>query len=75
MNPFTFDAAGQPFPLDMRLELDDTAGYRSTAKWGPDLEFPLPFGRLLSTAEQRVAELDENTGEQGGGLRRQFAGC
>jgi succinyl-CoA synthetase beta subunit len=28
MNPFTLDAAGKPFPLDMRGELDDTATYR-----------------------------------------------
>lgn len=28
MNPFTLDAAGQPFPLDMRGELDDTAAFR-----------------------------------------------
>ena len=31
MNPFTLDAAGKPFPLDMRGELDDTAAYR---RWG-----------------------------------------
>ncbi|KAJ9511931.1 hypothetical protein QJQ45_004496 [Haematococcus lacustris] len=28
MNPFTFDASGQPFPLDIRMELDDTAKFR-----------------------------------------------
>jgi ATP citrate (pro-S)-lyase len=28
MNPFTLDAAGKPFPLDMRGELDDTAAFR-----------------------------------------------
>ena len=47
MNPFTFDANGNPFPLDMRVELDDTAGYRSARKWG-DLEFPNPFGERLA---------------------------
>lgn len=31
MNPFTLDAAGKPFPLDMRGELDDTASFR---RWG-----------------------------------------
>ncbi len=61
MNPFTLDAAGQPFPLDMRLELDDTAAYRSGANWG-DVEFPLPFGRVLTSAEQYIHELDEQTG-------------
>ena len=29
MNPFTLDAAGRPFPLDMRGELDDTAAFKS----------------------------------------------
>lgn len=31
MNPFTLDAAGKPFPLDMRGELDDTAAFRRWA--------------------------------------------
>ncbi|KAL4438043.1 hypothetical protein ABPG77_004264 [Micractinium sp. CCAP 211/92] len=47
MNPFTLDAAGQPFPLDMRGELDDTAAFR---RWGrPPAYAPgwkaLPAGR------------------------------
>ncbi|KXZ46185.1 hypothetical protein GPECTOR_46g254 [Gonium pectorale] len=69
MNPWTLDAAGSPFPLDMRMELDDTAKYRSGAKWnvgleqpGAELEFPLPFGRLLSPAESAISALDEATG-------------
>ncbi|KAG2495979.1 hypothetical protein HYH03_005908 [Edaphochlamys debaryana] len=81
MNPWTLDASGQPFPLDMRVELDDTARYRCAAKWaagagpaaqaGPgsssapepsEIEFPLPFGRLLSPAETTIAALDEATG-------------
>ncbi len=33
MNPFTLDAAGNPFPLDMRGELDDTAAFKSAKKW------------------------------------------
>jgi len=33
MNPFTLEpASGQPFPLDVRLELDDTARFRSGLK-------------------------------------------
>ena len=32
MNPFTLDAAGNPFPLDMRGELDDTAAFKSGKK-------------------------------------------
>ena len=32
MNPFTLDAEGKPFPLDMRGELDDTAAFKSGKK-------------------------------------------
>ena len=51
-------------PLDMRLELDDTAAYRAAGgkKWPADLEFPLPFGRTLSAGEAAVASLDGVTG-------------
>jgi ATP citrate (pro-S)-lyase len=35
---------------------------RNGPKWG-DVEFPLPFGRTLTGAEQFVASLDEKTGE------------
>ena len=62
MNPFTLDANGTPFPLDMRGELDDTAAFKSGKKWG-DLEFPLPFGRSMTSAEEHVHELDANTGK------------
>jgi ATP citrate (pro-S)-lyase len=61
MNPFTLDKDGEPFPLDMRGELDDTAAFKSAKKWG-DVEFPLPFGRTMSAAEAYVHELDSNTG-------------
>lgn len=61
MNPFTVDASGQPFPLDMRMELDDTAQFRNTAKW-MDVEFPLPFGRTVTPAEAFIAGLDRDSG-------------
>lgn len=61
MNPFTLDRIGKPFPLDMRGELDDTASFRSLKKWG-DIEFPLPFGRIMTAQESYVHELDEGTG-------------
>jgi ATP citrate (pro-S)-lyase len=32
------------------------------AKWGDDLEFPLPFGRTLTAAEEHIHGLDEGTG-------------
>ena len=63
MNPFTLDSAGNPFPLDMRGELDDTAAFKSAKKWGA-LEFPLPFGRTMTAAEEYVHSLDGNTGAQ-----------
>ena len=62
MNPFTLDANGAPFPLDMRGELDDTAAFKSGKKWGADLEFPLPFGRSMTSAEEYIHSLDEKTG-------------
>eukprot|EP00249_Psilotum_nudum_P016520 c25861_g1_i1 orf=172-1464(+) len=59
MNPFTF-VNGQPYPLDMRGELDDTAAFKNFQKWG-DFEFPLPFGRVMNPAEQLVHSMDEKT--------------
>lgn len=44
-------------------ELDDTAAFRNApSKWGDDIEFPLPFGRTLTAAEEYVHSLDESTG-------------
>ena len=71
MNPFTLDSAGLPFPLDMRGELDDTAAFKSGKKWGP-VEFPLPFGRSMTSAEERILAMDENTGAQ---AAAQCLGC
>ena len=62
MNPFTLDKDGSPFPLDMRGELDDTAAFKSAKKWGA-VEFPLPFGRSMTAAEEYVHGLDDNTGK------------
>ncbi len=60
-NPFTYDADGNPFPLDARGELDDTAAYKSEKKWG-ELEFPRPFGRKLYPEEQFIADIDSKSG-------------
>ena len=51
-------------PLDMRLEVDDTASYRAGGgkKWPAGLDLPLPFGRSLSEAEAAVAAADAVTG-------------
>ncbi|XP_050117438.1 ATP-citrate synthase subunit alpha chain protein 1-like isoform X3 [Malus sylvestris] len=58
MNPFTL-VDGEPYPLDMRGELDDTAAFKNFNKWG-NVEFPLPFGRVLSPTETFIHSLDEN---------------
>ncbi|KAF3334527.1 ATP-citrate synthase alpha chain protein 2 [Carex littledalei] len=59
MNPFTL-VNGEPYPLDMRGELDDTATFKNFKKWG-DIVFPLPFGRVLSNTEGFIHNLDEKT--------------
>ncbi|WVZ13197.1 hypothetical protein V8G54_017727 [Vigna mungo] len=59
MNPFTL-VNGKPYPLDMRGELDDTAAFKNFKKWG-DIEFPLPFGRVMTATESFIHGLDEKT--------------
>uniref|UniRef100_A0A6N2K1X1 ATP citrate synthase n=2 Tax=Salix TaxID=40685 RepID=A0A6N2K1X1_SALVM len=59
MNPFTL-VDGKPYPLDMRGELDDTAAFKNFKKWG-NIEFPMPFGRVMSPTESFVHGLDEKT--------------
>jgi len=49
------------YPLDMAAKLDDTAHYISGKKWGR-IDFPSPFGRLLTREEKYIKSLDENTG-------------
>jgi ATP citrate (pro-S)-lyase len=48
-------------PLDLAAKLDDTAAFESGKKWG-DIEFPTPFGRLLTPEEAYIEELDSKTG-------------
>lgn len=60
-NPFTFDEKGNPFPLDARGELDDTAEFRSAKMWD-GVEFPRPFGRKLYPEEQYISDLDKKSG-------------
>lgn len=59
LNPFTL-VEGKPYPLDMRGELDDTAAFKNFKKWG-NIEFPLPFGRVMSATESFIHRLDEKT--------------
>ncbi len=49
------------YPLDLAAKLDDTAEFECGAKWG-DIEFPSPFGRVLSKEEAYIEELDSKTG-------------
>lgn len=62
MNPWCFNEAGYPVPLDMHAELDDTAFFKNRKKWGEDIEFPQPFGRTESAEEEYIGELDSKTG-------------
>lgn len=59
MNPFTL-VDGKPYPLDMRGELDDTATFKNFKKWS-NVEFPMPFGRVMSPTESFIHGLDEKT--------------
>ena len=49
------------YPLDLAAKLDDTASYVSGKKWGK-IEFPSPFGRLLTKEEEYIDDLDSKTG-------------
>jgi ATP citrate (pro-S)-lyase len=70
MNPFTVltdgaSVCGVPVALDMRAELDDTASFRNGAKWmvdGAMVDFPSPFGISFTQEEQRVRDMDGQTG-------------
>lgn len=61
LNPFVFDETDNIVPLDFVAEVDSTAHFKNTKKWG-ELEFPQPFGRILTPEEQFVLEMDEKTG-------------
>ncbi len=61
MNPLTFDTNGNPVPLDMRAQLDDTASFKNMKKWN-GVAFPKAFGRKPYPEEKLVKEMDEKTG-------------
>ncbi|MGD0449949.1 MAG: ATP citrate lyase citrate-binding domain-containing protein [Candidatus Bathyarchaeia archaeon] len=48
-------------PLDLAAKIDSTAEFESGAKWG-NIEFPAPFGRILTKEEAYIEELDSKTG-------------
>jgi len=60
INPFVV-SGNKIFPLDLAAKLDDTAEFESGKKWG-DIEFPSPFGRMLTKDEAYIEELDSKTG-------------
>src|SRR3989338_1991972 len=67
INPFVFTtAADEPLtelvPLDFVSELDDTAFFKNRNKWVDGIEFPQPFGAILSPEEKFVHSLDSKTG-------------
>lgn len=61
INPFAIKDENI-FPLDMVARIDDMAAYLCAPEWGDDLEFPSPFGRILTKSETFISELDEKTG-------------
>ncbi|XP_047085034.1 ATP-citrate synthase alpha chain protein 2-like isoform X1 [Lolium rigidum] len=57
MNPLIL-VNGEAYPVDIR-ELDDTIAFKYLKKWS-SLEFPLPFGRVMSLFQKGyIYELDE----------------
>jgi ATP citrate (pro-S)-lyase len=60
INPFVV-SGNRIYALDLAAKLDDTAEFVSGKKWG-GIEFPSPFGRMLSKEEAYIADLDSKTG-------------
>jgi len=60
INPFVV-VQDHIVPLDLAAKLDDTAEFVSGKKWG-GIEFPSPFGRMLTKEEAYIEELDSKTG-------------
>lgn len=60
INPFVV-VDGRVHILDLAARLDSAAGFLCKTKWG-GIEFPSPFGRVLTKDEAYVEELDSKTG-------------
>ena len=60
INPFVVNT-NRIIPLDLAAKLDDTAEFVSGKKWG-GIQFPSPFGRMLSKEEAYIEDLDSKTG-------------
>lgn len=60
MNPIVV-TKDSVIPLDLAAKLDSTAEFESGPKWG-NIEFPAPFGRMLTKEEAYIEDLDSKTG-------------
>jgi ATP-citrate lyase beta-subunit len=60
INPFTVKD-GAVIPIDAVAKLDDTAAFEVGSKWD-SVDFPAPFGRMLSKEEELIASLDDKSG-------------
>ncbi len=60
INPLTVKD-GRVIPLDMVAKLDDTFMFEARHKWN-GVDFPAPFGRILSKEEKLIASLNEKSG-------------
>jgi ATP citrate (pro-S)-lyase len=60
INPVVI-TAGSVVPVDLAAKLDNTAEFESGEKWGK-IEFPVPFGRILTKEEVFIEDLDSKTG-------------
>jgi len=61
LNPFTLNAAGEIALLDVVAQVDDSAAWKNAALW-KNLEFPEPFGRMMTEEEKQIERLDQNSG-------------
>lgn len=63
INPFTL-TSGKVVLLDLVARLDDTAEYKQHLNWtkGGKIEFPTPFGGKTTEAENKIHDMDMNTG-------------
>ncbi|MCK5295764.1 MAG: ATPase [Alphaproteobacteria bacterium] len=60
INPFVV-SGDTIVPLDMVARVDDTAHFECAEFWG-DLDYPAPFGRMLSKEEEYIKTMDMNSG-------------
>ena len=62
INPIVVDAAGKITPLDLAAKIDETAAFLVQQKWGPNIDFPAPFGRAEFPEEAYIKAMDAKTG-------------